>query len=154
MQHNTAPCATRGVAICCTTLNVTLTLPCFGMHTTLQFAAWITQIILVRTQGIFGPKMNPAAVTALRCATLARRFPVMAHNGKAGLNKDDFRETRIACQTLLGRLGLVLGMKMRCLLLVSRDWLISRQCAHEQSPRMDLQDVDHYADLLAMVMRH
>lgn len=61
--HYTAPCATRGVAFRCTTSKVTLNSPCFGVSTVRQYAACIARSALMRTQGILGPTLDPAAVT-------------------------------------------------------------------------------------------
>ena len=62
MNHNAAPCATRGVPFCYTTSKDTLTIPCFSVNTVSQYAAWIARNVLMRTQGIFGPTLCPAKV--------------------------------------------------------------------------------------------
>jgi hypothetical protein len=68
MEHNTAPCATRGVVVYRTASYVTLALPYFGVCRALQYAAWVAQSFLVRTQGILGSTMDPATVTTPWCA--------------------------------------------------------------------------------------
>lgn len=60
MDHKTAPCATRGVPVRYTKSKVTLIIPCFGVNTVSQYAAWIAQSVLVHTQETLGLMLDPA----------------------------------------------------------------------------------------------